>query len=155
MKAIAGDKRSEAAADLPVPQAQLPPQRRNLTHDVLSERYHVHGRVETDTPTMAAARQQRAEIQRDHRRRRRQGEEISQTPTLSSLLNHRNEQEESFEAAGQVSDLLPSKPARRGRPRQNTPPESLSNAPPRSPHHRGRILSGGQVLAPHLQYPFD
>ena len=54
MKAIAGDKRSEADADLSVPQAQLPSQRRNLTHHVLSERYLVRGRVETDTPTMAA-----------------------------------------------------------------------------------------------------
>jgi len=33
---------------------------RNITHGVLSERYHLGGRVETDTVAMAAARQEQA-----------------------------------------------------------------------------------------------
>jgi hypothetical protein len=53
------------------------PPRRNLTHGVLSERYHLGGRVETDTVAMAAARQEQAEIQRRHRLER-------QTPGFSS-----------------------------------------------------------------------
>ena len=32
-----------------------PPPRRNVTHGVMSERYHLGGRVETDTVAMAAA----------------------------------------------------------------------------------------------------
>ncbi|KAN0070459.1 hypothetical protein V8E54_011328 [Elaphomyces granulatus] len=50
-----------------------PPPRRNLTHGVLSERYHLGGRVETDTVAMAAVRQEQVEIQRRHRFERRHG----------------------------------------------------------------------------------
>ncbi|KAN0071224.1 hypothetical protein V8E54_010655 [Elaphomyces granulatus] len=63
-----------------------PPPRRNLTHGVLSERYHLGGRVETDTVAMAAARQEQAEIQRRHRLERRHGDDPSQTPGFSSLV---------------------------------------------------------------------
>jgi hypothetical protein len=45
--------------------------RRNVTHGVMSERYHLGGRVETDTVAMAAARQDQAGIQRRHRLERR------------------------------------------------------------------------------------
>jgi hypothetical protein len=52
-----------------------PPPRRNLTHGVLSKRYHLGGRVEVDTVAMAAARQEQAEIRRRHRLERRHGDE--------------------------------------------------------------------------------
>ncbi|KAK4148345.1 hypothetical protein C8A00DRAFT_39133, partial [Chaetomidium leptoderma] len=48
--------------------------------------YHEGGRVDTDTPEMAAARGQISAIQRQHRVQRRHGEEPSQTPTMSGLL---------------------------------------------------------------------
>ena len=48
--------------------------------------YHEGGRVDTDTPEMAAARAEISAIQRRHRVERRHGEEPSQTPTISGLL---------------------------------------------------------------------
>jgi hypothetical protein len=57
-----------------------PPLRRNLTHGVLCERYHLGSRVETDAVATAAARQEQAEIQRRHRLERRYGDGLSQTP---------------------------------------------------------------------------
>jgi hypothetical protein len=59
-----------------------PPPQRNLTHGVMGERYHLGGRVETDTVAMAAARQEQAGIQRRHRLERRHGDDPSQTPLL-------------------------------------------------------------------------
>ena len=52
----------------------------------MGERYHLGGRVETDTVAMAAARQEQAGIQRRHRLERRQGDEPSQTPLFTSLV---------------------------------------------------------------------
>jgi hypothetical protein len=63
-----------------------PPLRRNLTHGVLCERYHLGSRVETD------AGQEQAEIQRRHRLERRYGDGLSQTPGFtyhSSLVARR------------------------------------------------------------------
>jgi len=52
----------------------------------MSERYHLGGRVETDTVAMAAARQDQAGIQRRHRLERCHGEDPSQTPPFISLV---------------------------------------------------------------------
>ena len=71
---------SERSADANLLSVPNPPPRRNLTHGVMGERYHLGGRVETDTVAMAAARQEQAGIQRRHRLERRQGDEPSQTP---------------------------------------------------------------------------
>src|SRR6267378_6932808 len=60
------------------------PPRRNVTHGVMSERYHLGGRVETDTVAMAAARQDQAGIQRRHRLEHRHGDDPSQTPPFIS-----------------------------------------------------------------------
>jgi len=55
---------TQAAGERSVEDANLPsmtnPPRRNITHGVLSERYHLGGRFETDTVAMAAARQEQA-----------------------------------------------------------------------------------------------
>ncbi|EAQ90479.1 hypothetical protein CHGG_02414 [Chaetomium globosum CBS 148.51] len=48
--------------------------------------YHERGRVATDSPEMAIARDQRLAIQRRHRVKRRHGEQPSPTPPLSGLL---------------------------------------------------------------------
>jgi len=61
------------------------PPRRKVTHGVMSERYHLGGRVETDMVAMAAARQDQAGIQRLHRLQRRHGDDPSQTPPFISL----------------------------------------------------------------------
>src|SRR6267378_5197965 len=60
------------------------PPRRNVTHGVMSERYHLGGRVETDTVAMAAARQDQAGIQRLHRLQRRHGDDPSDSPPFIS-----------------------------------------------------------------------
>jgi hypothetical protein len=52
----------------------------------MGERYHLGGRVETDTVAMAAARQEQAGIQRRHRLERRHGDDPSQTPPFISLV---------------------------------------------------------------------
>ena len=64
----------------------MPASRRNLTHGVLAAMFHKRGRVATDTPEMAAARDQQLAIQRRHRVERRHGEQPSQTPPLDALL---------------------------------------------------------------------
>ena len=52
----------------------------------MGERYHLGGRVETDTVAMAAARQEQAVIQRRHRLERRHAcDDPSQTPPFTSL----------------------------------------------------------------------
>ena len=73
------ERSAEDANLLSVP--NLP--RRNVTHGVMSERYHLGGRVETDTVAMAAARQDQ---ERRHRLERRQGDDPSQTPPFTSLV---------------------------------------------------------------------
>ncbi|KAI1106720.1 hypothetical protein F4804DRAFT_283780 [Jackrogersella minutella] len=74
--------------------------RRNLTHAVLGEMFDEGGRVPTDTPETAAARQGQSNIQRRHRTERRHGEDPSQTPTIDDLTREPN----------------PNAPPRRGRP---------------------------------------
>ncbi|KAN0083313.1 hypothetical protein V8E54_002401 [Elaphomyces granulatus] len=59
------------------------PPRRNVTHGVMSERYRLGGRVETDTVAMAAARQDQAGILRRRRLERRHGH---RHPLLSRWL---------------------------------------------------------------------
>ena len=76
------ERSAEDANLLSVP--NLP--RRNVTHSVMSERYHLGGRVETDTVAMAAVRQDQAGIQRRHSLERRQGDDPSQTPPFTSLV---------------------------------------------------------------------
>jgi hypothetical protein len=63
--------------------------------------YHEGGRVDTDTPEMAAARGQIAAIQRQHRVQRRHGEQPSQTPTMSDLL--RPQQQSDAARSGRTS----------------------------------------------------
>jgi len=53
---VAGERSAE---DANLPSMTNPP-RRNITHGVLSGRYYLGGRVETDTTAMAAARQEQA-----------------------------------------------------------------------------------------------
>ena len=81
----------------------------------MSERYHLGGRVETDTVAMAAARQEQAGIQRRHRLERRQGDEPSQTPPFTSLVA-RHEVSQGTEEPPQlpINPALPAQP-RRGR----------------------------------------
>ncbi|KAK4148574.1 hypothetical protein C8A00DRAFT_38853, partial [Chaetomidium leptoderma] len=56
MREITGNKRLSDASDDTAP----PPKRKNLTHAVMSERYHVRGVVEGDSAPVAAARQELA-----------------------------------------------------------------------------------------------
>jgi len=49
----------------------------------MGERYHLGGRVATDTVAMAAARQEQAGIQRRHRLERRHGDDPSQEPAAN------------------------------------------------------------------------
>jgi hypothetical protein len=102
----AGGKRSASEANLS-PIAPAPARRQNLTHGLLANMYHVGGRVESDTPTMAAARDQQAAIQRRHRLERRHDEVPSQTPALSQLIAGQ-------QATNEVGQPAPG-PGRRGR----------------------------------------
>jgi ATP-dependent DNA helicase PIF1 len=142
-----------------------PPPRRNLTHGILSERYHLGGRVETDTVAMAAARQEQAEIRRRHRLERRHGDDPSQTPGFSSLVA-RHEISQGTEALPpqrplqSAGHMLPiNNPAlaenqpqlpRRGRPPKPRPTEnvatedsSLESEDPTIPHQAQPPLSAG------------
>jgi hypothetical protein len=102
-----------------------PPPRRNLTHGVLSERYHLGGRVETDTVAMAAARQEQAEIQRRHRFERRHGDDPSQTPSFSSLVARHEISQGTAEAPPQ-RPLLPTLPENQPQlPRRGRPPTEI------------------------------
>ena len=99
MRQVAGGKRLSPAPESQAEQESGPaddspslfedpiPKRRNLTHGVLSERYHRRGLVASDTPAVAAARQQQTSIQRDHRHQRRDGVVPSLTPGLSTLVD--------------------------------------------------------------------
>ena len=121
------------------------PPRRNITHGVLSERYHLGGRVETDTVAMAAARQEQAGIQRRHHLERRHGDDPSQTPSFSSLVTRH--EEASPQRASQSADPVPpinptrseNQPQlpRRGRPPVQNPPQDGGTAVPR---RRGQLL---------------
>jgi hypothetical protein len=93
----------------------------------MSERYHLGGRVETDTVAMAAARQEQAGIQRRHRLERRYGDDPSQTPLFISLVaRHEISQgteepspQHTLQSAGPVLLInpgLPENQPRRGRP---------------------------------------
>jgi hypothetical protein len=59
----------------------------SVDHAYLATRYHKGGKDSQDNPSTAEARVKRAAIQRDHRSRRRAGETVSLTPTISQLGN--------------------------------------------------------------------
>ena len=65
-----------------------PSQASQLSILSLSQGLFRRGQNPDDSPTIAAARKRRLTVQRDHRTRRRRGEEVSQTPPLSALANH-------------------------------------------------------------------
>ena len=70
--------------------------------------YHERGRVPTDTPGVAAVRDQRLTIQRRHRVERRHGVQPSQTPPLSGLiLRQQRLNAEDETPTTNRSDLLP------------------------------------------------
>lgn len=56
-----------------------------VDHAYLADKYHKGGRQSQDGPSKAEARAKRAAIQRDHRSRRRAGEAVSLTRTVSQL----------------------------------------------------------------------
>lgn len=58
-----------------------------VDHAYLADRYHKGGRDSQDSPSKVEARVMRSAIQRDHRPRRRAGETVSLTPTISQLVN--------------------------------------------------------------------
>ncbi|KAK4148337.1 hypothetical protein C8A00DRAFT_19822, partial [Chaetomidium leptoderma] len=101
--------RGESAV-LPLPDPVHLAPRQNLTHRVLANMYHEGGRVDTDTPEMAAARGQISAIQRQHRVQRRHGEEPSQTPTMSGLLRQQQpaDTEDGLPPSAQPRDETPS-----------------------------------------------
>src|SRR6266516_5314766 len=115
-------------------------------HGNLAQRYHRAGQVETDTPAIAAARRQQAQIQRDHRQQRREGEEPSQTPSISALLEQNT-------AQGSIPAVpTPLQPALTLReppaPPPALPPQPLleQTPPPAAPQRRGRpAREGGAV----------
>ena len=115
-----------------------PPPRRNVTHGVMSERYHLGGRVETDTVAMAAARQDQAGIQRRHRLERRQGDDPSQTPPFTSLVARHEVSQGTEEPPPQlpINPPLPDQP-RLGRGRPPIPDDPIDPAQPR--RGRGRL----------------
>ncbi|KID82373.1 ATP-dependent DNA helicase PIF1 [Metarhizium guizhouense ARSEF 977] len=59
----------------------------SMDHAYLATRYHKSGKDSQDDPSTAKARVKLAAIQRDHRSRRREGETVSLTPTISQLRN--------------------------------------------------------------------
>ncbi|KAK4220555.1 hypothetical protein QBC38DRAFT_188800 [Podospora fimiseda] len=99
-----------ARGDTPNP-PPAPPPRQNLTHRILAERYHEGGRVTTDTPEMAAARNVISATQRRHRIKRRHGGEPSQTPTMSSLLRREQPSEATSTLPPSAQPGYPQKPA--------------------------------------------
>ncbi|KAF6519532.1 hypothetical protein HZS61_008968 [Fusarium oxysporum f. sp. conglutinans] len=56
-----------------------------LGYSYLAARFHKGGKDSQDEPSKAVARAKQAAIQRDHRSRRRVGETVSLTPTISQL----------------------------------------------------------------------
>jgi hypothetical protein len=59
----------------------------SMDHAYLATRYHKGGKDSQDNSCTAEARVKLAAIQRDHRSRRRAGETVSPTPTISQLRN--------------------------------------------------------------------
>ena len=57
----------------------------SVDHAYLANRYRKGGKDSQDDPSTAGARVKLAAIQRDHRSRRRAGETVSLTPTISQL----------------------------------------------------------------------
>ncbi|RMJ03307.1 hypothetical protein BHE90_016282 [Fusarium euwallaceae] len=57
----------------------------SLGYSYLAARFHKGGKGSQDEPSKAVARAKQAAIQRDHRSRRRAGETVSLTPTISQL----------------------------------------------------------------------
>lgn len=57
----------------------------SVDHAYLATRYRKGGKDSQDNPSTAGARVKLAAIQRDHRSRRRAGEAVSLTPTISQL----------------------------------------------------------------------
>jgi hypothetical protein len=57
----------------------------SLGYSYLAARFHKGGKDSQDEPSKAVARAKQAAIQRDHRSRRRAGETMSLTPTISQL----------------------------------------------------------------------
>ena len=103
----------------------------------MSERYHLGGRVETDTVAMAAARQDQAGIQRRHRLERRQGDDPSQTPPFTSLVARHEVSQGTEEPPPRlpINPALPDQP-RRGRGRPRIPDDPIDPAQPRRGHGR-------------------
>ncbi|KAH6649737.1 hypothetical protein F5144DRAFT_20371 [Chaetomium tenue] len=119
--------------------------------------YHERGRVSTDTPETAAARDQRLTIQRRHRVERRHGVQPSQTPTLSSLIGREQQLNAEDEAlTTSRGDLLPVQaaegddlggdaddlrhtPPRRGRPPKRRSPSASSARSRGRPRGRPRL----------------
>ncbi|KAN0070868.1 hypothetical protein V8E54_011033 [Elaphomyces granulatus] len=136
---ICCERSAEDANLLSIPN---PPPRRNVTHGVMSERYHLGGRVETDTVAIAAARHDQAGIQRRHRLERRQGDDPSQTPPFTSLVARHEVSQGTEEPPPQfpINPALPDQP-RRGRGRPPIPDDPIDPAQPR----RGR----GRPSLPH------
>jgi hypothetical protein len=96
----------------------------------MSERYHLGGRVETDTVAMAAARQDQAGIQRRHRLEHRQGDDPSQTPPFTSLVARHEVSQDTEEPQLQllINPALPNQP-RHGRGHSSLPRPSLTHDP--------------------------
>ncbi len=164
------DSVDDGAAD-DVPPA---PKRRNVTHAVLAERYHTGGAVAGDSAAIATARQELARIQRDHRLRRRDDEEPSQTPDLDALVRRQaedrdvdgddaddgDEADDDDEIQSTHADPPTIQPKKRGRPRKQPLPDADGpprpgdgprqepNAPPdaRPPRPRGRPRKEPQIL---------
>lgn len=88
-KPFGGKQLSDMSDDVP-DEAPPAPKRRNLTHAVMSERYHVGGEVVDDSTVVTAARQELPRIQLDHRLQRRGDEEPSQTPELNELIRRQD-----------------------------------------------------------------
>ncbi len=100
---VDGKRLSDMSDDVP-DEAPPAPKRRKLTHTVMSERYHVGGVVVGDSTVVAAARQELARIQRDHRLRRRGDEQPSQTPELNELIRGQDVDDDDTEDNGEEGD---------------------------------------------------
>ena len=118
----------------------------------MSERYHLGGRVETDTVAMAAARQDQAGIQRRHRLERRQGDEPSQTPLFTSPVARHEVSQGTEEPPPRlpINPALPDQP-RRGRGRPPLPDDPIDLAQPQ--RGRGRPPLPDDAVGPRRGRP--
>ena len=121
----------------------------------MGERYHLGGRVETDTVAMAAARQEQAGIQRRHRLERRQGDDPSQTPPFTSLVARHEVSQGTEEPPPQlpINPALPAQP-RRGRGRPPIPDDPIDPAQPRRGRERPSLPDHPIDPAQPRSYPF-